>query len=60
MSRCHLEYANSVCSHHRQGLIKEKIQLRDTKMTVNHLSFKERLERLKLPIHLNTDVQQVT
>jgi len=45
---------------YRQGQIKdlEKVQMRATKpvMTVKHLSYKERLVRLKLPIHLNTDV----
>jgi len=51
--RCHLEYANSVWNPHRQGQIKdlEKVQMRATKlvMTVKHLSYKERLARLKLP-----------
>ena len=50
--RCHLEYANSVWNPHRQGQIKdlEKVQMRATKlvMTVKHLSYKERLVRLKL------------
>jgi len=51
--RCHLEYANSVWNPHRQGQVKdlEKVQMRAIKlvMTVKHLSYKERLERLKLP-----------
>ena len=59
--RCHLEYANSVWNPHRQGQIKdlEKVQMRATKlvMTVKHLSYKERLVRLKLAyLHLNTDI----
>jgi len=48
-----LEYANSVWNPHRQGQIKnlEKVQMRATKlvMSVKHLSYKERLVRLKLP-----------
>jgi len=43
-----LEYANSVWSPHRQGLIKDlkKIQKRATKLV---LTYKERLLQLKLP-----------
>jgi len=48
-----LEYANSVWNPHRKGQIKdlEKVQMRATEllMTVKHLSYKERLVRLKLP-----------
>jgi len=59
---CHLEYANSVWKPHRQGQIKdlEKLQMRATKlvMTVKHLSYRERLERLKLPT-LKYGVQEV-
>jgi len=48
-----LEYANSVWNPHQQGQIKdlEKVQMRATKlvMTVKHLSYKEILERIKLP-----------
>ena len=51
--RCHLEYANSVWNPYRQGLIKdlEKVQMRATKLvlTVKNLTYKERLQRLKLP-----------
>jgi len=51
--RRHLEYANSVCNPHRQGLIKdvEKFQMTATKLilTVKHLTYKERLLQLKLP-----------
>ena len=47
---------------HRQGQIKdlEKLQMRATKlvMTVKHLSYRERLERLKLPT-LKYGVQEV-
>jgi len=61
--RCHLEYANLVWNPQRQEQIKdlEKVQMRETKlvMTVKHLSYKERLVRLKLPT-LNTDVQEAT
>jgi len=50
--RCHLEYANSVCNPHRQGLIKdlEKVQMRATKLvlTVKNLTYKERLLQLEL------------
>jgi len=51
--RCHQEYANSIWNPHRQGLIKalEKVQMRGTKLvlTVKHLTYIERLLRLKLP-----------
>jgi len=48
-----LEYANSVWNPHKQEQIKdlEKVQMRAIKlvMTVKHLSYMERLARLKLP-----------
>jgi len=48
-----LEYANSVWSPYRQGLINDldKVQMRATKLvlTVKHLKHKERLMRLQLP-----------
>jgi len=62
--RSHLEYANSVWNPHRQGLTKdlEKVQMRATKLVLNvkHLTYKERLLQLKLPIikyrHLRGDM----
>jgi len=49
----HLEYTNSVWNPYRMGLIMdmEKVQMRATKIviTLKHLKYKERLERLKLP-----------
>jgi len=48
-----LEYANSVRNPYSPGLIKdlEKVQMRATKsvITIKHLKYKEKLQRLKLP-----------
>lgn len=53
MVRCHLEYAVSVWSPYRKGLIfdVEKIQKRATKLIkgCKHLSYKDRLRHLQLP-----------
>ena len=53
MVRPHLEYANSVWCPYKKGDIAgiEKVQKRATKLVISlkHLSYIERLRRLKLP-----------
>ena len=53
MVRSHLEYAGALWNPYRKGDIKrlEKVQMRATKLvnSVKHLSYENRLQKLKLP-----------